>query len=209
MTNPYTKYILPTLTEFLCACKPIMKQREKVVPLAFGRVLEIGAGSGLNFKYYSPIKVKHIFALDPSKELLRIAQKNITTNQPNTEFIQGFAEAIPLQNHTIDTVLITYSMCTIKDLITSLEEMKRVLKPSGQLIFCEHGMAPEVSVRRWQNLLNPIWRRLGGGCNLNRDIPKILESSGFLIEKLETMYLPGFKPACFNYWGVAKPRIKE
>ena len=209
MTNPYTNYILPKVTEVLCASKPIMKQREKVVPLAAGRVLEIGVGSGLNFEYYNPVKVKYIFALDPSKELLGIAKKRINKSQPTTEFIQGYAEAIPLQNKTIDTILITYSMCTIKDLITSMVEMNRVLKSTGKLIFCEHGTAPEVSVQRWQNFLNPIWRRLGGGCNLNRNIPQILESNGFQIENLETMYLPGFKPVCYNYWGVAKPRIKE
>ena len=117
--------------------------------------------------------------------------------------MQGSAENIPLEDRSIDTVVVTYTLCTIPQAVAALSDMRRVLKPSGQLIFCEHGLAPDEGVRRWQNRVNPIWRRVGGGCNLNRDIPSLLKAGGFRIRAMETMYIPGWKPASFNYWGTA------
>lgn len=204
MANLYDRYILPKVTNALCACGPNMKQREKIVPLASGIVLEVGVGSGLNFKYYDHDRVDHLFALDPSEEMWSIAQKQIANSELQPEYVKASAEKMPIDNNTIDSIIITYTLCTIVNVNASLSEMRRVLKPNGKLIFCEHGIAPDKSVRRWQNLLNPIWKRLGGGCNLNRNIPLLIKEGGFKIEKLDTMYIPGFKPASYNYWGIAK-----
>ena len=180
-----------------------MKQREKVIPLAEGKVLEVGIGSGLNIPFYKAHKVEHLWGLDPSAEMWSIAQKNAAQNHIDAEFIQSGAESIPLDNNSADTVVMTFTMCTISEVHSALDEIRRVLKPGGKLIFCEHGMAPDKSVQRWQNRLNPVWNKLGGGCNLNRPIPHLLEQSGFKSRDMETMYLPGWKPASFNYWGTA------
>jgi len=199
----YDRYLLPRLVHFTCGQVPTMRQREKVVPLARGRVLEIGIGTGLNIPFYDAQRVEHLWGLDPSSEMWSIAQKNATEHHLDAEFIQSGAESIPLENNSADTVLMTFTMCTILDIYTALDEVRRVLKPGGKLIFCEHGTAPDESIRRWQDRLNPIWKKLAGGCNLNRSIPVILEQSGFKSADMQTMYLPGWKPAAFNYWGTA------
>lgn len=207
MTNLYDKYILPKVTNFLCATGPAMKQRQKVVPLASGRVLEIGVGTGLNFSFYDHEKVKQVLALDPSEEMWGLAKNRLDDVHLDVDFIKGYAENIPLDANSVDSIVITYTLCTIPDHAAAMKEFKRVLKPSGNIIFSEHGIAPDRSVRKWQNRLNPIWKRLGGGCNLNRDIPAIIEHGGFAFDNLETMYIPGFKPASYNYWGTARPLI--
>ena len=199
----YDKYLMPKLVHFACGLKPTMKQREKVVPLATGRVLEIGIGSGLNIPYYTAHKIEHLWGLDPSTEMWSIAQKNAAKHHLDVEFIQSGAESIPLDNNSADTVMMTYTMCTIPEVRSALDEIRRVLKPGGQLIFCEHGLAPDKDVQRWQNRINPAWKMMGGGCNLNRPIPKLLEQSGFKSSDMQTMYIPGWKPGCFNYWGTA------
>jgi SAM-dependent methyltransferase len=119
------------------------------------------------------------------------------------EFIEATADEIPLDDSSADTVLVTYTLCSISKILPALGEMRRVLKPDGRLIFCEHGAAPDEGVRRWQNRLNPIWKRVGGGCNLNLPIPSVLERAGFKIRAMDTMYIPGWKPVSFNYWGTA------
>ena len=199
----YDKYLLPKLVHFTCGQLPAMRQREKVVPLATGRVLEIGIGSGLNVPFYDAQKVTHLWGLDPSAEMWSIAQKNAEEHHLDTEFIQSGAESIPLDNNSTDTVLLTFTMCTIPNVPAAMEEIKRVLKPTGNLIFCEHGKAPDQSVQRWQNRVNPVWKKFAGGCNLNRPIPDLLKQSGFKSSDMRTMYLPGWKPATFNYWGTA------
>ena len=199
----YDKYLLPKLVHFTCGQNPSMRQREKVVPLATGHVLEIGIGSGLNIPFYDAQKVEHLWGLDPSAEMWSIAQKNAADRHLDAEFIQSGAESIPLDNNSADTVLMTFTMCTIPDVHAALDEIKRVLKPAGRLIFCEHGKAPDKSVQRWQNRCNPVWKRLAGGCNLNRPIPELLAQSGYKLNDLQTMYLPGWRPATFNYWGSA------
>jgi len=199
----YEKYLMPKIVHFACGLKPATKQREKVVPLAEGRVLEIGIGSGLNIPFYDPHKVQHLWGLDPSEEMWAIAQKNADRHHIHAEFIQSGAENIPLDDNSADTVMMTYTMCTIPDVRAALDEIRRVLKPNGKLVFCEHGKAPDTSVLRWQNRLNPLWGKLGGGCNLNRPIPDLLEHAGFKSADMQTMYLPGWRPASFNYWGTA------
>lgn len=201
--SPYGRWLLPRLTHWTCGLKPTMKQRAKIVPEAAGRVLEVGFGSGLNLDYYDRAKVRHIWALEPAREMWDLARGRVSGSGLNVEFVEAGAEAIPLADHSADTVLITYTLCTIPDAAAALGEMRRVLKPGGQFLFCEHGEAPDESVRRWQSRLNGAWRRLGGGCNLNRRIPELIRGAGFRIGRIETMYIPGFRPACFNYWGAA------
>jgi len=199
----YDKYLLPRLVDLTCGLKPMMKQREKIVPLAEGRVLEIGIGSGLNLPFYTPGKVKHLWGIDPSPESWALARDKRGKLDFDIEFIEAFAEDIPLDSGSVDTVLITYTICTIPDVMSALGEARRVLRSDGRLLFCEHGLAPDESVQRWQNRLNPIWKRIGGGCNLNRPVPYLIEQAGFSIRDMESMYIPGWKPASFNYWGVA------
>ena len=199
----YRKYILPKAVHFICSAGPIMRQREKTVPLAAGRVLEIGIGSGINLPLYDPARVKHVWGLDPSLELWAMAAKTLSRPNFSVEFIKAGAEAIPLDDSCADTVLVTYTLCTLSSLTWALGEMRRVLKPDGRLIFCEHGTAPDAAVRRWQEWLNPIWKKIAGGCNLNLPIPSLLQQAGFKIQSMNAMYLPGWKPVTFNYWGTA------
>ena len=201
----YDKYILPKFLNCACGTKPINYQRDKIVPLAKGIVLDIGIGSGLNIPFYNKSNIDHLYGLDPSEELLKIAKFVAKKNELEIEFLQCGAEAIPLPDKSIDTVLITYTMCTIPDIKLSNSEIMRVLKPEGQLLFCEHGLAPDKNIAKWQRRINPIWSKIAGGCNLNRDIPKLITSSGFKILNMEEMYLPSTpKFAGYNYWGVAK-----
>jgi len=201
----YDKYILPKFLNCACGSKPINYQREKIVPLAEGTVLDVGIGSGLNIPYYNKSKIKYLYGLDPSIELLNLAKPLAKKNELEIEFLECGAEAIPLPNDSIDTVVITYTLCTIPDTQLSNEEIMRVLKPNGKLLFCEHGLAPDINVVKWQKRINPIWNKIAGGCNLNRDIPKLIRSSGFKILNMEEMYLPSTpKFAGYNYWGVAK-----
>lgn len=202
----YRKYILPRATHFACSLKPAMEQRGKVVPLASGRVLEIGIGSGLNLPFYAPDRVEHLWGLDPSRENWELTQGRRAPVGFNVEFLQASAESIPLDDASADCVLLTYTLCSLPAVPESLEEIRRVLKPGGQLIFCEHGTAPDADVRRWQDWLNPLWRRVSGGCNLNRTAPDLLRQGGFTIQEMEAAYIPGWKPASFNYRGIARPK---
>ena len=202
----YDKYILPRLLNCACSARPMIYQRQKVVSQAEGKVLEVGIGSGLNLPFYDKSKVKKIWGLDPSEELNRMASKVATEENLEVDFIISGAENIPLPDDHVDTVLITYTMCTIPEVEQANQEMKRVLKPGGKMIFCEHGKAPDPNIHKWQNRVNPFWKKIAGGCNLNRDIPDLIEASGFKLENLETMYLPSTpKIAGYNYWGYAKP----
>lgn len=201
----YDKFLLPRVVHFVCAQNPAMKQRAKVVPLASGKVLEIGIGSGLNIPFYDPARVSHLWGVDPSREMWGLAEKNAKDHDIDAEFLESCAEHLPLDDNSADTVVMTYTLCTIPHVNSALDEVRRVLKPGGELLFCEHGEAPDENVRRWQHRMNPVWKRVGGGCNLNRPIPRLLEESGFKSKNLQTMYIPGWKPACFNYWGSARP----
>ena len=179
-------------------------QRQKIVPSAEGAVLEVGIGSGLNLPFYDKSKIDKIWGLDPSKELNKMAAQVASEEGLEIDFIISGAENIPLQDNEVDTVLITYTMCTIPEVIRANIEIKRVLKDGGKLIFCEHGVAPDENIVKWQSRINPIWGKIAGGCNINRNIPQIIEGSGFKIEQMEEMYLPSTpKIAGYNYWGFA------
>jgi ubiquinone/menaquinone biosynthesis C-methylase UbiE len=200
----YDKHVMPRFINCACGTKPIMKQREKVVPLARGTVLEIGIGTGLNLPLYDASVVDRVIGLDPSEESWKLAGERAAHLDFEVEFIGLPGEEIPLDDASVDTVLVTFSLCTIPDPVTALEGMARVLRPGGSLIFCEHGKSPDSSVRKSQDKINPFWRRFAGGCNLNRDIPQLLEAGGFAVSELNTAYLPGTpRIAGYNYWGSA------
>ena len=200
----YEKHVLPRFINCACGTKPIMKQREKVVPRASGTVLEIGIGTGLNLPFYDPSRVERLIGLDPSEQSWELAGRRAAHLDFDVEFIGLPGEEIPLEDDSVDTVLVTFSLCTIPDPVAALRGMARVLKPDGRLVFCEHGRAPDEKVRRWQDRINPAWRRIAGGCNLNRDIPQLLEAGGFRVSELEQRYLPGTpRFAGYNYWGSA------
>jgi ubiquinone/menaquinone biosynthesis C-methylase UbiE len=201
----YEDRVLPHLIDLACSTKPARKQREKIVHLAEGDVLEIGFGSGLNLPYFDHDKVRKIFGLEPSEGMRRKAQRNVDKSGLDVEFIDLPGEEIPLESHSVDTVLVTFTLCSIDDALAALDGMRRVLKPGGKLLYCEHGAAPDDSVRRWQDRLNPGWHRFSGGCNMNRDIPGLIEKSGFSITSDERMYIPGPRILSYNYWGTAKP----
>lgn len=199
----YEERILPHLINKACAASPNQKQRQKIVPLAAGRVLEVGFGSGLNVPFYDADRVEKLWALEPSAGMRAKAQPLVDASSMDIEFIDLPGEEIPLETNSVDTVLVTYSLCTIPDAISALEGMRRVLKPGGRLLYCEHGKAPDDNVLRWQDRINPAWRKIAGGCNMNRDIPDLLKNGGFNIVADERMYIPGLKVLCYNYWGTA------
>lgn len=202
----YSKFVLPKIVHYTCSLKPNMRQREKVIPLARGQVLEVGIGSGLNLSYYDPQQVTKVWGLDPSPEMRRMAAQSARNVDFDIEMIGLPSDEIPLADESVDTVVMTYTLCTIPEPLPALQQMARVLKPEGELIFCEHGAAPDPGVRRWQDLVNPAWKIFSGGCNLNRAIPDLIEAGGFRVKGIETMYLPGWRPGTFNYWGTATHR---
>ncbi len=199
----YDDHVVPHLINVSCATGPVRKQREKIVPQAFGDVLEIGFGSGLNLPHYEHRNIRKLWGLEPSERIRRLAAGRIADSPIDIELIDLPGEQIPLENSSIDTVLVTYTLCTIPDIHAALDGMRRVLKPGGRLLFCEHGKAPDTGVRVWQDRLNPAWRKIAGGCNMNRDIPALIEASGFSIEDDNRMYIPGLRILTYNYWGTA------
>lgn len=200
----YDKYILPHVIDCGCGTRPVLRQRQKVVPRARGVVLEVGIGSGLNLPYYDASRVTRVIGLDPSESAWKLAARRVAQAAVPVEFIGLPGEEIPLDDASVDTVVVTFSLCTIPDPEAALAGMRRVLRPGGELLFCEHGRAPDPGVRRWQQRINPLWRRIAGGCNLDRDIPALLSRGGFVVSDMEAMYLPNTpRLAGYNYWGSA------
>jgi ubiquinone/menaquinone biosynthesis C-methylase UbiE len=201
----YQDRILPHLINLTMRNSHLAPFRERVISAAEGRVLEIGIGSGLNLPFYRP-QVKEIFGLEPSPQLITMAQRAARDSSSPVAFIEGTAEAIPLDDRSIDTVVTTWTLCTIPEAVQALMEMRRVLKPDGQLLFIEHGLAPEENVRKWQDRVTPLWKRIGGGCHLNRPIPILIERAGFSIAALENSYLPKApRMMGYLYEGRARP----
>jgi ubiquinone/menaquinone biosynthesis C-methylase UbiE len=201
----YQDQIVPLLINWSMRQKDLVAYRSRIVPAAEGRVLEIGIGSGLNLPFYSR-NVSHVIGLEPSPKLLAMARRAERTASGSVEFIEGSAEAIPLKDASVDTVVTTWTLCSIPDAARALHNMRRVLRPGGHLLFVEHGRAPDPNVVWWQDRMTPVWKRLGGGCHLNRAIGTLIEDAGFQFNRLETGYMRGPKPMTYMYEGSARPR---
>ena len=200
----WSKFIQPRLISFACATKPFMIQRIKIVPLAKGTVLEIGIGSGLNIPLYDENHVKKVVGVDPSEDMQALAKDRINESPIDIQLVVADAAKIPLDDQSIDTIVCTYTLCTVSNPEGVLKEMKRILKPGGKFLFSEHGHAPDESVNKFQLRLEPFWKFLAGGCHLTRSIPELLRANGMKLDKMETMYLPSTpRFVGFNYWGSA------
>lgn len=201
----YQDQILPCLIWLVMRNRRFVPYRQRVISAAEGRVLEIGIGSGVNLPFYPP-RVGEILGLEPAPRLIAMADRAARRAALPVAFIEGSAEAIPLDRGSVDTVVTTWTLCSIPDAGRALAEMRRVLRPGGRLLFAEHGRAPEENVRKWQDRLTPLWKRVSGGCHLNRPIGALIEGAGFEIAELETGYMEGPRPMTFIYEGRARPR---
>ncbi|MFV9656205.1 class I SAM-dependent methyltransferase [Pseudomonas sp. NY15366] len=199
----YDRHILPHLIDFACGMGAVMKARSQIVPLAHGRVLEIGIGSGLNLSFYDPQRVEVVVGVDPSAEMQALARERAARCQVPVEMIALELGQIQAADASFDDIVCTFTLCTIPDAIAALREMRRVLKPGGRLLFCEHGLAPDLPVVRWQKRLTPLWKPLAGGCHLDRNIPALIGAGGFHIRELSTGYLKGPRPMTHVYRGWA------
>ena len=200
----YDRFILPRLLDLSCRCKVATERRAALVPGASGAVLEVGIGSGLNLPFYSPAAVTRLVAVDPSPELLAMARKKIADTAFPVDLRCESAESLSLEDRSFDTIVMTFTLCSIPEPLAALREMRRVLKPGGRLLFVEHGLSPDSGVRRWQQRLNPLWNRLAGGCNLTRKIDTLLAEGGFQVAELRTAYLPGPRLLTYTYEGCAR-----
>jgi ubiquinone/menaquinone biosynthesis C-methylase UbiE len=198
----YGNCIVPRLVHLAMRNRRLLPYRERTISAAEGRVLEVGIGSGLNLPFY-PAQVREILGLEPAPRLLAMARNAAAELSLPVALIEGSAEAIPLETGSIDTVVTTWTLCTIPTVAVALGEMRRVLRPGGQLLFVEHGPSPDDNVRKWQDWLTPAWKRIGGGCHLNRPIRILIENAGLAITHLQTGYMPGPKPMTFLYEGRA------
>lgn len=204
MASLYERWVFPWLITTACSAKPIAKQRAKVVPLASGRVLELGIGSGLNLPFYDAAKVAEVAAVEPSRELRAKAEAAAAEVGVKVALQDGRAEQLPYEAGAFDCVVCTFTLCSVQDPAASLAESRRVLKSGGRLLFCEHGLAPDPDVVKWQRRIEPVWKRIACGCHLTRPVASAIETAGFKIERKDTMYLPGTpRWAGWNEWGVA------
>lgn len=207
MASLYERYLLPKLLNAACGSRPIMKQRAKVVPRAEGRVLELGVGLGRNLAFYDPAKVTEVVGVDPSPELRALAVAAERDPRLPVRIEAGAAEALPFEDRSFDTVVCTFTLCSVCAPPQALAEARRVLKPGGRFLFCEHGLAPDPDVVKWQRRMEPIWKRIAGGCHLTRPVASGIAAAGFALEGVETMYLPGTpRFAGWSEWGAARPR---
>jgi SAM-dependent methyltransferase len=199
----YNDFILPRLCDLAMRNKQLLPLRHRVIGAARGRVLEIGVGTGANLPFYGA-EVTELLALEPAPKLVAMAKRASRQVNMPVSFIEASAEAIPLDAQSVDTVVTTWTLCSIPHAATALAEMRRVLRPGGRLLFVEHGLAPDAGVRRWQERLTPAWRCMSGGCHLNRPIGSLIEDAGFRIDRIETGYIPGPRPMTFMYEGSAR-----
>ncbi|MGF2685520.1 class I SAM-dependent methyltransferase [Marinobacter sp. DUT-3] len=186
----YEDRILPHIIDCTCSVGQVMKLRSQVVPKARGVVLEVGMGSAINLEFYNPDTVSLVYGLEPSEGMRRKARENLSRSPVNVEWLDLPGEKIPLPDNSVDTVLLTFTLCTIPDWRAALEQMKRVLKPDGELLFLEHGESCDHGVRRWQHRITPGWKKLAGGCHLNRPIADLIRETGFDILELDNLYIP-------------------
>lgn len=201
--NLYDRYLMPLLIDACCGLPAIAEQRAQLLPLAQGKVLEIGIGTGRNLSFYDRSRVRSLHGLDPAAQMHRKARRRARTAGLDVELLPLSAERIPAPDASFDTVVCTFTLCTIPDSLAALAQMRRVLKPTGQLLVCEHGRAPEPRLARWQDRLTPWWKPLAGGCHLNRDVAAMLRDGGFRATELVTAYLPGPRALTYVTRGVA------
>jgi ubiquinone/menaquinone biosynthesis C-methylase UbiE len=203
----YDRHVLPHVLDLVCGMPMVTAKRRRVVPLAEGRVLEVGIGSGLNLPHYDRARVQRVIGLDPGEALLATARRRSASSPVPVEFLALEGEHIPLDAGSIDTVVVTYTLCTIPGVEQALEGMRRVLRPGGRLLFCEHGLAPDAGVVRWQRRLDPLWGRMAGGCHLTRDTGALLARAGFAVDWIEQAYARGApRFAGWHNIGIATPR---
>jgi ubiquinone/menaquinone biosynthesis C-methylase UbiE len=200
----YEEQVVPRVIDVMLGTKAVGKLRQEVASALSGEVLEVGFGSGLNVPFYPPA-VTRVQAVDPAMVGRKLAAKRIAASRVPIEFVGLDGEHLPVESSSIDHVLITWTMCTIPDIETALTEMRRVLRPGGQMHFIEHGLAPDANVVKWQHRLNPLEKRLAGGCNLNRPIDTLIRGAGFRFDELNTFYGKGPKSFSYFYEGVASP----
>jgi len=198
----YATYVLPRVIDLAMRNPVATAERRRLIALASGAVLEVGAGSGLNIPFYG-VGVSRLYALDPSRPLWRLARKQLAGAGFPIEFMAASGEHIPLGDMAVDSVVMTWTLCSIPDPVTALGEVRRVLRPGGRLIFVEHGRSPDEGVRTWQERLNPLWRRVAGGCNLDRRIDELIRGAGFDVLRMERAYGGGPKPMSYLYKGIA------
>jgi ubiquinone/menaquinone biosynthesis C-methylase UbiE len=203
LRDHYDRHILPHLIDWVMRSPMATREREELIPQAQGRVLEIGAGSGLNFPYYGGA-IDHLYALEPSRHLIRKAAPRAARTPFPVEFLNLKGEAIPLPDASIDTVVSTWVLCSILGIEAALAELRRVLKPGGVLLFIEHGLAPTPALAAWQDRLTPMWACCAGGCQLNRRPDRLIEAAGFHLERLEQSFLDGPKLLTYHYKGLAR-----
>ncbi|MBD9416944.1 methyltransferase domain-containing protein [Pseudomonas sp. PDM16] len=199
----YDDKILPHLIDFACGMGHVMKTRAQVVPMAEGRVLEIGIGTGLNLSFYDAQKVSAIVGVDPAAQMQTLARQRAANIGIPVEMVALELGQIQAADASFDSIVCTFTLCTIPDPLAALQEMRRVLKPGGKFLFSEHGRAPDAGVRAWQNRITPLWKPLAGGCHLNRDIPALLSAGGFHIREVQSSYLPGPRPMTWVWRGWA------
>jgi len=205
----YSDHVYPHLVTMLGNPPPIQKIRQRIVPLAQGKVLEIGVGPGVNFAHYNPAKVTKVYALEPNPGMIRMAEQQRRRTELDIEFLDLPGERIPLADGSVDTVVSTFTLCTIPGVVEAIRGIGRVLNPRGQFIFFEHGLSPDPPVRRWQERTEPFFQWAFDGCHVTRDIPSLIREGGFKIEEMDTAYLAPFpKSPSYCFWGVARPESR-
>jgi len=206
----YKDFIYPYLVDILGDPPPILKIRQQIIPQAQGKVLEIGVGSGANFIHYNPASVSRLYALEPNPGMIRLAERQRRKTKLNVEFIDLPGERIPLDDDSIDTVVSTFTLCTIPGIADAIRGIARVLKPNGKLIFFELGLSPDPKIQRWQKQLEPVHHWLFQGLYLTRDIPSLIVQGGFQIKQMESGYLAQVpKSSSYCWWGIAIPRSQQ
>jgi len=199
----YETWIVPRLLDLAMRNRLLDHYRQRTIETARGLVLEVGVGSGLNLPLYGPA-VAHVIAIDPSTELLRLASRRVADARVPVSLLRASAEHVPLADAVFDTIVMTWTLCSIPNPTGALTEMRRVLRPGGRLIFVEHGLSPEIRTARWQHRLTPYWKRISGGCHLDRKTDDLIRAAGFQIDAIEMAYMQGPKPWTFMYQGSAK-----
>lgn len=199
----YEKHVLPKLIDLACSQPPMTELRARYVPRASGDVLEIGIGSGLNLTHYGD-DVRSITGLDPAAALTERARTRAERIRADVSILQISSEEIPADDARFDSIVCTWTLCSIPNVYQALREMHRVLKPGGSFYFVEHGLAPDAGVRGWQRRIEPLWKVIGGGCHLTRQADRLIQDAGFILPEIESGYQPGPRWAAYMSHGVAQ-----